>query len=152
MLQTDSRRVGDENLVKVPVYISKRSNWRGGWSSGIPRLLRHASNQRAWAICCSKVGEGWLFKNSSSAAVISGRSKKSPPDRSGDGAEDEVSDFFVGIAVEDDLELLSSGVDLAKGNEIQNVEQVLALPQAHRILHRVQFEGDQVEWLGQVQP
>jgi hypothetical protein len=27
MLQTDSRRVGDENLVKVPTYISNRSNW-----------------------------------------------------------------------------------------------------------------------------
>ena len=84
----------------------------------MPLLLRQASNQREWAICCSKVGVGWLFKNASSAAVISGRSKKSPPDCSADGAEDEVSNFFVGIAVEDALKFLPLDIDLAKGNEI----------------------------------
>jgi len=136
---------------QTSAYISNRSNWRGGWSSGSPLLLRQASNQLAWAICCSKVGAGWLFKNTSSAAVIAGSSKKSPPHCSGDGAEDEVFDFFVGIAVEDNLELLALDFDLAKGNEIQNVEQVLALPQTLRILHGMQLQSDQVKRLGQAQ-
>ncbi|HBE22297.1 MAG TPA: hypothetical protein DDW21_02330 [Verrucomicrobiales bacterium] len=94
---------------------------------------------------------GWPFKNASSAAVITGSSKKSLPHCSGDGAEDEVFDLFVGIAVEDALELLALGTDLAKGNKIQNVEQVLALPQTLRILHSMQLQSDQVKRLGQAQ-
>lgn len=150
MLQTDSRRVGDEILATDSTYISNRSDWRGGWSSGIPLLLRHASNQRAYAICCSKVDAEWLFKNTSSAAVITGSSKKSPPECSGDGSEDKVFDLFVGIAVEDVLELLALDFDFAKGNEIQDVEQVLALPQTPRILHGRQLQSDEVKRLGKL--
>jgi hypothetical protein len=94
---------------------------------------------------------GWPFKNAPSAAVITGSSKKSLPHCSGDGAEDEVFDLFVGIAVEDALELLALGTDLAKGNKIQNVEQVLAMPQTLRILHSMQLQSDQVKRLGQAQ-
>lgn len=49
------------------------------------------------------------------------------------------------------MELLALDIDLAKGNEIQNVEQVLSLPQTPRILHGMQLEIDDVKKLAQVQ-